>query len=355
MLKSALFIGIQRHRETYLEFHPGFNAIIGDTDAGKSALWRGFNWVYTNRPLGIEYLMNWDMKFMQVDLNFDDVGVISRYRNKGGSKNYYQINDEEPQTGFGHNPPGPIITALNIGDLNVQHQKDQFFLLNSSAPEVSRYLNKIANLEVIDRTLSAAKRDADACAADIRKYGAEAEALEAELKTFDYLDEMEDDLTDLEGFQAQAISTSKKAQRLKSALSQWESLQAEKKTLAHYLTSEDELEEIKKQHDEYLRIRGKRLDLADLINQYKILRDEKEGMPDFVQAEADLTMLSKHIDRSSAVEKDLTNLDRLVVSHQRLTKELEKVGQEIKDKESELGLKTKGLCTILEEGKCPLI
>lgn len=355
MLKSALFIGIQRHRETFLEFHPGFNAIIGDTDSGKSALWRGFNWVRTNRPLGVEYLMNWDMKFMQVDLDFDDVGVIRRYRNKSGSKNYYQINDEEPESGFGHNPPEPILAALNIGDLNIQHQKDQFFLLNSSAPEVSRYLNKIANLEVIDRTLSTAKRDADACTAKVRKYGAEAEALEAELKTFDYLDEMEEDLTDLEGFQAQALSTGKKARHLKSAISRWESLQVEKKTLVHYLTAEDALEEIRKQYDEYLRVRGKQLGLANLITQYNALSSEKEGMPDFTQAEADLANLNKQIEELTGVGKKLLNLDRLITSHQQLVKDLHKTDLEIKEKEAGLTAKTKGLCTILEEGKCPLI
>jgi DNA repair protein SbcC/Rad50 len=159
----------QSHRKLVLEFDPHVTTIIGDSDQGKSAILRALRWVATNKPKGNEFIHH-DSKFSRVTIQVDEHRVT---RKRSLSKNTYTLNDNE-FSAIGHDVPKEIASVLNVTELNFQDQHDSPFWFSLSAPEVSRRLNEIVDLSIIDHTLTN-------IASEIRKTNAEKEVVQKRL------------------------------------------------------------------------------------------------------------------------------------------------------------------------------
>lgn len=157
MIKELDIKNFQCWEEVLFTFHPGVNAVIGLSDKGKSSFIRALLWPITNKPAGETVMSHWLGRGEEttVLLTTEDVKV-SRLRSK--SKNLYYLNGSE-RASFRQAPPDDIQQALNFSDLNIQRQAESFFLVNFTAGEVARYLNRIVNLEEIDGSLLHAGRE----------------------------------------------------------------------------------------------------------------------------------------------------------------------------------------------------
>lgn len=149
MIKKLQIRGFGNHKKLDIDFTPGVNSIVGRNAAGKSTTIRTIKWVARNTPSGDSFI-NWDSKKAVVRITTDDCQVT---RKKGGSKNEYFLGKKEFKA-FGNNVPKEIETALGLTDINFQGQHDAPFWFSNTAGEVSRKLNSIVNLEVIDKTLA---------------------------------------------------------------------------------------------------------------------------------------------------------------------------------------------------------
>jgi len=150
MLKELRIRDFQKIKKLDLELSPDITTITGASDRGKSAIVRSLKWITKNVPSGDAFI-NWDgAKKASVQLSFDS-HILQR--TKGGVKNYYKF-DNHTYHSFGTGVPNTIEQALNLADINFQGQHDKMFWFSESAGEVSRQLNKIINLEIIDKTLT---------------------------------------------------------------------------------------------------------------------------------------------------------------------------------------------------------
>ena len=145
MIDSLTIINYESHKETILDFCDGINMLVGQTDAGKSSIKRAIEWVATNKPSGNEFRSHWGGE-TKVIMRFDDTEL----RRVKGKENYYLLDVADFKS-FGQGVPEEIQKALNFSSLNLQSQFSSPFLLSDSAGEVARYMNKIVNLESIDR------------------------------------------------------------------------------------------------------------------------------------------------------------------------------------------------------------
>lgn len=171
-----------------MEFENGVNVIIGATDAGKSAIFRSIMWALFNRPLGKGFISNW-AKNCSVELKFDDCKIV---RSVGKTTNSYKLNDIVFKA-IGHNPPEEILKAHNlVRDLNVQAQIDPFFLLQSSPGEVAKYLNKVASLDTIDKTIGNIHKTYLRTNRNIVQGESYLEELREKYEDFSYLDKVEE-------------------------------------------------------------------------------------------------------------------------------------------------------------------
>lgn len=181
-----------------IEFAPGVTSIIGSSYAGKSTLIRALKWVVLNKPASDQFI-NWEADKASVRLSVDDSRII---RKRGKGENIYRYNKAD-YTAFGNDVPDSIGKLLNISDINFQGQHAAPFWFCETAGEVSRQLNAIINLNVIDTTLSN-------IASELRKSRMTVEVVQERLnkvvekkKELAYIEDLNRDFSMVESWQTQ--------------------------------------------------------------------------------------------------------------------------------------------------------
>lgn len=151
MIKSLHIKNFQAHKDLHIPFEKGINVIVGSSDKGKSSIIRGLRWVCFNQPSGAEFL-RWGSKYVKSTVVVDDDTIK---RSKKGSNNLYELNEQEYKAFGSTNVPEPIQDVLKMKDINFQLQHDAPFWFSETCGEVSRQLNAIVNLQIIDSVTSA--------------------------------------------------------------------------------------------------------------------------------------------------------------------------------------------------------
>lgn len=152
MLKSLLIKNFQKHKKFKLNFGR-VTTIVGPSDKGKSALIRALVWVMTNKPGGTDFISH-GADTAGAKLEFDNSSVS---RKKGKAGNTYSL-DGEVFKAFGHHTPKEVAEPLNIRDINLQQQHDSPFWFSLSSGEVSKRLNQLVDLTLMDNSVHIAKQ-----------------------------------------------------------------------------------------------------------------------------------------------------------------------------------------------------
>jgi len=149
VIHSIRIRDFQKHRKKTIKFDSDVTTIVGSSGTGKTAILRALKWVLTNHPRGDAFIHH-DASKASVSLRIDD-HRISRRRGKG---NTYHLDGSKFQA-FGNNTPDEIARIINVSDLNFQGQHDASgFWFSMSPGEVSRQLNSIVDLSIMDSTLA---------------------------------------------------------------------------------------------------------------------------------------------------------------------------------------------------------
>ena len=149
MLERLQLRNFQCHEDLRIVFDPQVTTIVGPSDVGKSAVLRALRWVAENRPSGDAFVRDGEST-CSVSLWLNDRKVTRR---KGKGTNEILL-DKQVFKAFGADVPEPIADLLNTGDVNFQAQHDSPFWFSLTAGQVSRELNSVINLDMIDKTLS---------------------------------------------------------------------------------------------------------------------------------------------------------------------------------------------------------
>jgi len=150
MLNKIEIRNYSTNKKLDIEFGPNVTSLIGSSYTGKSAALRALKWNITNKPSGDNFI-NWDAEKTSVRITFDDNKKVIRRKGKG--MNLYKLGKKEFKA-FGNEVPKEIREAFNMSAINFQGQHDAPFWFCETAGEVSRQLNNIVNLNIIDTTLA---------------------------------------------------------------------------------------------------------------------------------------------------------------------------------------------------------
>lgn len=160
MIQSLQLSNFQSHASTTLAIHPGINAIVGQSDCGKTSLLRALRWLRDNRPSGDEFMSHWCWngdKLIgrgEVTLVLDDGSTVTRARD--AKFNGYLVGDQK-LAAVRMDVPVQVSEILNMSEVNDQGQLDPPFLLTDSPAEVARFFNRVLKLEEVDQVLSMAE------------------------------------------------------------------------------------------------------------------------------------------------------------------------------------------------------
>lgn len=204
MIHSLTIRNFQSHQESTLEFSPGINTLVGDSDCGKSATMRALLWCITNQPQGDAHISDWcktpkgKMKAQEacsvmVKTNPGD-GCRAVMRKRTADFNGYLVYDggDEDVTyeALRADVPVEVSSCFSIGPVNIQRQMDSPFLVSMSAGEAARYINSLVDLSDIDVAMSTVNSMSRDTAQDIRAASQEVESLEAEVEGLHWVDRL---------------------------------------------------------------------------------------------------------------------------------------------------------------------
>lgn len=154
MIQELRLKAFQAHSTLKLQFDPGVNAIVGETDSGKSAVFRAIRWlVEHSSPTG--YLKHGE-KELRVGIKTED-GTVIRFKTP---KAYgYSVNGQEFLACASKQPP-EVSEVTGLSEINLQGQHDPPFLLTLTPGEFARALNRVVDLSSIDIATSDIKQSA---------------------------------------------------------------------------------------------------------------------------------------------------------------------------------------------------
>lgn len=149
MIKSLTLTDFQCHESLLVELDR-VTVIIGRNGKGKSALIRAIRWLLTNQPSG-DAAVRWGCESTKVRAVIDDHSIIRR---KGKAVNTYRLDGEVYKNLKPGQVPDDIVNLLNVGPASFAGQHDGPFWFSLTPGQVSKELNAVVNLDVIDRTLA---------------------------------------------------------------------------------------------------------------------------------------------------------------------------------------------------------
>lgn len=194
MIKKLIISNFQSHKYTELEFDKGVNIVIGTSDSGKSAICRALNWVVFNRPLGNDFRSDWGGDTF-VEIHLSDGNMVRRV--KTNSDNMYVVNGKELRA-LKSDVPEEVVKILNMDELNFHNQLSGPYLLNNTSGDVARQLNKIVNLDVVDRSLSNALSSIRSTNQELEREKIFCKEKEDEYESYGYIIELDEECKQLE-------------------------------------------------------------------------------------------------------------------------------------------------------------
>lgn len=172
ILNKLVVDNFQGHVHSELEFSPHVNIITGDTDSGKTSLFRALVKAVRDTPHGAEFISTWSDD-CTISVELDDGTIVNRVvsgkKDSEGKtqvdKHSYQITQEghtEAYTGFGMTVPQDVIEAFKMPlipvgkdeiDLNFSDQHKPYFLVKKEHGLARvKLFSKLSHADVLEDT-----------------------------------------------------------------------------------------------------------------------------------------------------------------------------------------------------------
>lgn len=226
MIKSLKIQNFQSHKKTQIKFSKGINLICGKTDSGKSSVRRALDWVISNKPSGDSFRSNWGGE-TKVEIKIKNQ-IIKRI--KGNNKNEYFLNKNKYKS-FGQNLPEDVSKLININPVNIQRQFDSVFLFSKSPGEVAKYLNRIIDIDIIDKSQSNISKEIRKEISKIQEQKQKKVNLKAELTSFKWIKDAERKIAQIEKLKEEIFRLKNTYINAQKNLVEIENLQYKKKDI----------------------------------------------------------------------------------------------------------------------------
>lgn len=204
MIESLHLVNFETHKDSLIEFCPGITVIRGSTDQGKSTIRRALTYVAFSKP--VQGRPGDKLKDSHVTIRCTGIPAITRGRTGGKKgKNYYKIGSKEitgeeadPLKAFKRTVPEEISRMLDLSEVNIQEQFKEYYLLQSTAGQVAKTIHKLLGMDMVDKTAKVANSAIKAQAKLLESRKTQIKNIEADIKKYEYVEDLETELGDLE-------------------------------------------------------------------------------------------------------------------------------------------------------------
>lgn len=206
-IKTLELINFQSHEHTVIDFNEGLNIFVGESNSGKTTIFRAILWVIDNQPLGTDFIMA-GKNDCSVQITYTDGTYIKRSRtlkdtgsydiafldenNKLKTQTYKGFTNAVPvEVANVHQMPKVDITKDLQTHLNVITQLEGPFLLTESPMVKAAAIGRITGTHVIDRGIKEKSSTILSNKKLIKSYTKDKEEKENILKTLPDVDAMQ--------------------------------------------------------------------------------------------------------------------------------------------------------------------
>lgn len=338
LLNSLEIKNFQSHKYTKLKFIKGINVIVGNSTSGKTAIFRAFQWLLLNRPLGNRFKSvfandndkvcvsaEFDEKFVSIEKDKETVYSVGT--------NSFDISDSFK--GIGSDVPDTVKQVLNLNDINIQNQLDQHFLITSSPGEVARTINKIIHLDNIDNWVSNLTAKINGINKQIKLKEDDSEKLVSELSSIPDTDAFEKDISKCEYLQSEISSLKFKIESLEYISAKVSSLEKEELILKEWLDIQKHISSLQLIHEEIIAVKNE----CEIIDNFISI---SQGMENLSEWQSDLSRDIKECSQINAnisrLSQEVGELYKIVNGYEIIVKEMEeknKILSQVKQKYDE--------------------
>lgn len=318
-IKKVILENFQSHKYTELDFNENLNIIVGETDSGKTAIFRALKWALYNEPQG-DYFIREGKNDVSVSVYFTSGHIIKRSRTK--SKNRYEIiyPDENSQVfeGFGSSVPREVtqiskMPKLNIGGrenraVNLSEQLDPPFLLSESPSIKALAIGKLVEADIVDNALSTVNIDLKNYNRDKSSLSEEIKSIKSDLEEFNYLDKLEEDIKKLEEINDKIKKLEDRKNFLERLLSIYSEVEKEIEVRRNLLENLDFINELELL---YSKLELKSSELKSLDNKNNIYTKIKTDLNDKSETIERLKYIEEVYDNSIILDFNIKKLNKI--------------------------------------------
>jgi exonuclease SbcC len=274
MIQKIVLENFEAHVHTDITMLDGVYIIAGNSNAGKSSIFRALRWVFLNTPGGEDFI-NFNAQECTVTVILDG-NTIKRTKARANKKNEYWLNDKVYKA-FGQSVPDEIQQVIGLNDINFEWQFDKRpFLISETGGYIASKLNEIVNLELIDsslRNIESTRREQNNLISRTKEQIAK---LEEQIDALSWVDQAEADLHAVEHLQSLYNNLQNKKVKLHEYV---EKIDSDYNTLAFMqIISDKQIEQV-----------------LDLIKNYQALQEQYKIATGFVDTYTRLTENKKRL------------------------------------------------------------
>lgn len=359
MIKSLHLKGLQSHTDSTVEFAPGVNVILGETNAGKTAVIRALQWIFQNRPLGTG-LTQKDAKECLAEVTTDR-GTASRIRRRGF--NGYVVNEVEYKE-IGSSVPDELTPVLDLRDVSLQEQLQPHFLITQPAGYISRYVGELLGLNSTDQVASSIKSGLTAIRSESTRLAESLEAMEVEKASYESLDEVDGLLRRAETLDQEHASVVASCTRLASLIEAETAASVALQALSSKVKPLDDaisglsltLEEVTAREADLRRFVDVSTALSRTVSQLKAAESYVQtNRPRVAELENVITSLDDSVGKLSQYASLLTSIKQHVDLIESMQTQLETLSTKAASKDREIEETKNAYVELLREsGSCPV-
>ncbi len=309
ILKSAHIKNFRSYKDSYIEFHPRVNVIIGANDSGKSNVLRAINWPISNRPMGDDLFPTYWEGNPQVELDIENK-IVGRFKSK--TENLYTLTHsngkEDIFKSFGKGVPEIIKDHLNISPVNINFQLDGPFLLGQSPADVARHYNGLVNLEIIDKTIYNIASVLRKERGELKTEQSSVEIKTEELKKFDWINNAERKLSELEKLNSYLKHLNSEWSDLAGLIQNLEQLEKQNQELYKITKHEKLTNDLIHKGREIRIISVDQINLTLLVSELNDLIEESKKLNEIIQCQDNVNSLIK---KANQIDEDIEKENKL--------------------------------------------
>jgi len=342
MFKTVTIKNFQSHKHTKIDFVPGTNVIIGESDVGKSAVFRAINWVVSNRPLGEAYRSEWGGD-THVTIETTDGTVVERV--KGTARNQYVVNGES-LTAFGSGVTTQVTDVLKMSSESIQSQMDPPFLLSATPGEAARMLNRAASIEDIDLTISNLRKSHSQLKTSIKHNETALERYKTEIQQYGDIPVLEERLVKVEQLDAQRSTISQTISDMKRLVQDTQTIQTKLSTTKHIPKLRKRVDGLYTQHQDYRTAVKAQQDKKALVSQIEHVQSHigvLESVPETLEL---VNTTQAQYNKMNDMKEDLQDLRILTSRAIRIQEDITGLTKAISDMETELHELAPDICPL---------